>query len=221
MDSMFDTLLQLPLFQGLAQEDFTNILAKVKLHFTKHKKGEILVQAGTPCTRLIFILKGRISATTPATDGSFLFTEQYEAPYLLEPYSMFGMNTDYVATYTALDEVHSINISKSFVMNELAQYEIFRLNYINIISNRAQTLQRRLWCTNEGDLQNRIVHFISNLAERPSGKKSLKIKMEDLARIVNDTRLNVSKVLNALQDKDLVELHRGEIVVHRLENLLG
>ena len=65
------------------------------------------------------------------------------------------------------------------------------------------------------------MHFISNLAERPSGKKSLKIKMEELARIVNDTRLNVSKVLNALQDKDLVELHRGEIVVHRLENLLG
>lgn len=31
MNTMFDTLLQLPLFQGLAQEDFTNILGKVKL----------------------------------------------------------------------------------------------------------------------------------------------------------------------------------------------
>ena len=38
---MYDTLLQLPLFQGLAHEDFTNILGKVKLHFTKHKAGEI------------------------------------------------------------------------------------------------------------------------------------------------------------------------------------
>lgn len=28
MDTMFDTLLQLPLFQGLAQEDFTCILEK-------------------------------------------------------------------------------------------------------------------------------------------------------------------------------------------------
>ena len=37
MNTMFDTLLQLPLFQGLAQEDFTNILGKVKLSFTKHK----------------------------------------------------------------------------------------------------------------------------------------------------------------------------------------
>ena len=34
MNTMFDTLLQLPLFQGLAQEDFTNILGKVKLSFT-------------------------------------------------------------------------------------------------------------------------------------------------------------------------------------------
>ncbi len=37
METMYDTLLQLPLFQGLAHEDFTNILGKVKLHFTKHK----------------------------------------------------------------------------------------------------------------------------------------------------------------------------------------
>ena len=46
MNTMFDTLLQLPLFQGLAQEDFTNILGKVKLSFTKHKAGEVIVKAG-------------------------------------------------------------------------------------------------------------------------------------------------------------------------------
>lgn len=35
MNTMFDTLLQLPLFQGLAQEDFTNILGKVKAELYK------------------------------------------------------------------------------------------------------------------------------------------------------------------------------------------
>lgn len=220
MDSMFDTLLQLPLFQGLAQEDFTNILAKVKLHFVRHKKGEVLAREGEPCDRLIFVLQGTVSATTPAADRIYLFTEQCEAPYLIEPYSMFGMNTTYVSTYTAVDETRTISISKSFVLDELINYEIFRLNFTNIICNRAQTLQRRLWCVNGGNLQDRIVRFITSRAERPAGLKSLKIKMEDLARIVNDTRLNVSKVLNALQDNDLIELHRGEIVVHRLEDLI-
>ena len=54
MNTMFDTLLQLPLFQGLAQEDFTNILGKVKLSFTKHKAGEVIVKAGDTCSQLIF-----------------------------------------------------------------------------------------------------------------------------------------------------------------------
>ena len=36
-------------FQGLAQEDFTRILEKVKLHFTKYKLGELLLKEGGAC----------------------------------------------------------------------------------------------------------------------------------------------------------------------------
>lgn len=54
---MFDTLLQLPLFQGLCHEDFTSILDKVKLHFIKHKAGETIIENGSPCKQLRFLLK--------------------------------------------------------------------------------------------------------------------------------------------------------------------
>ena len=56
METMFDTLLQLPLFQGLCHEDFTSILDKVKLHFIKHKAGETIIKSGNPCTQLCFLL---------------------------------------------------------------------------------------------------------------------------------------------------------------------
>ena len=68
-------------------------------------------------------------------------------------------------------------------------------------------------------MEERIIRFIANQAERPTGEKILKIKMEDLARICNETRMNISKVLNSLQNSGLVELHRGEIVVPQLELL--
>ena len=151
----------------------------------------------------------------------YQLTESYEAPYLVEPQAMFGMYTHYVSSYTAEETTDSVSISKIFVSSELFKYEIFRLNYINIISNRTQTLRSRLWTPYEGDTGDRIVHFIANRVERPYGKKQLKIKMEDLARIVNDTRLNVSHALNAMQDNGLVELHRGEIIIPRLEDLIG
>lgn len=217
---MFDTLLQLPLFQGLAQEDFTCILGKVKLHFTKHKAGEVLLKEGTPCNQLMFILKGEVVSSTSSDDDSYSFTEYLPAPYLIEPQSMFGMNTCYVSNYRAHTEVHTVSISKAFVMEELFRYEIFRLNYMNIISNRAQTLHGRLWYKPFNSLEERIAYFILNHTERPIGEKVLKIKMEDFAQILNETRASVSKALNGMQESGLLELHRGEIVVPKAEKLI-
>lgn len=218
MDTMFDTLLQLPLFQGLAHEDFTNILGKVKLHFTKHKAGDTLAQAGEPCTQLIFILKGEVASQTSAKTYSLI--EYQQAPCLLEPQSMFGMYTNYSATHTVADsEVHAVSISKAFVLKELWRYDIFRLNYCNIVCNRVQSLKARLWLPSPDDTEGRIAYFICQHCEYNKGKKILKIKMDDLARIINETRLAVSKTLNKMQEDGWIELHRGEIVVPQLELL--
>ena len=67
--TMYDTLLQLPLFQGLCKNDFTNIIGKVKLHFRKYNADDIIVEQGAPCTQLIFLLNGEIeSPKQPITD---------------------------------------------------------------------------------------------------------------------------------------------------------
>ena len=220
MDTMFDTLLQLPLFQGLAEEDFTNILGKVKLHFTKHKAGDTLALAGEPCSQLIFILKGEVASQTVARGDAYSLIEYQQAPCLLEAQSMFGMHTNYSATHTVTDnEVHAVSISKAFVLKELWRYDIFRLNFTNIVSNRAQSLKARLWLPVPDDTEGRIAHFIAQHCEHAKGRKMLKIKMDDLARIINETRLSVSKTLNKMQDSGWIELHRGEIVVPQLELL--
>lgn len=220
MNTMFDTLLQLPLFQGLAQEDFTNILGKVKLHFTKHKSGDIIISSGTACDRFIFTLKGEVTSITATSSESYSILEYNSAPYLIEPQSMFGMNTSYVATYIASTELHTVSIDKSFVLNQLFDYDIFRLNYMNIISNRAQQLNTRLWNDTGNTLEERICLFILNHIERPFGEKILKIKMEELGRIVNENRITISKALNNLQEQGLLKLHRGEIVIPQAEKLI-
>lgn len=213
METMFDTLLQLPLFQGLCHEDFTNILEKVKLHFTKHKAGDVIVKNGTPCDQLIFLLKGEISLQTTSKDDLLTFMERAEAPYVIEPYSLFGMNQNFASTYVALTETHTISINKSFVLSGLLKYDIFRLNYMNIISNRTQNLYARLWEKAPSDMEDKIICYILRHAEKPVGEKVMKIKMDDFARCVDDTRLNVSRILNNLQELNLVELRRKEIII--------
>ncbi len=218
---MFDTLLQLPLFQGLTQDDFTSILEKVKIHFTKHKPGEWLVKKGDPCNRLLFALKGEIAVSTAPQDDSYLFIEYLRAPFLFEPQALFGMNTYYISAYQACTEVHLININKAAVVKELFRYEIFRLNYMNIISNRCQLLHNRIWNkVTENTVQGHIIGFIMDHVDGVTlGKKVLKIKMNVLAPLINETRISVSKALNEMQERGVIELHRGEIVIPDMQRL--
>ena len=48
----------------------------------------------------------------------------------------------------------------------------------------------------------------------------LTIEKEEISRLLEDSRLNVSRVLNQLQREGLVELHRGRVVIPQLERLL-
>lgn len=221
METMFDTLLQLPLFQGLCQEDFTSILDKVKLHFIKHKAGETIIKSGSPCKQLCFLLKGEISVVTHSRENTYTVIEQMEAPSLIEPQSLFGMNTNYASSYIALTEVHTVCINKRFVLSDLFKYEIFRLNYMNMVSNRAQNLYSRLWEEPSPVLKDKITHFFLIHCEKPQGMKSFKVKMDDLARCLDDTRLNISKTLNEMQDLGLIELHRKEIIIPDARKLLA
>lgn len=218
--TMYDTLLQLPLFQGLCKNDFTNIIGKVKLHFRKYDAEDIIVEQGEPCDQLIFLLNGEIISQATDEQHSYSLFETFGSPFVIEPYSLFGMQTRYTATYKARTETNIVTIDKSFVLAELNNYEIFRLNYLNILSNRAQVANDKLWNSYAGSIQDKIVNFILLRSMRPDGEKVLKIKMEDLANLIDETRINVSKVLNDLQEKKLIQLTRKEIYIPALEKLV-
>ena len=220
MDSMFDKLLQLPLFQGLTLDDLTAILGKVQFHFAKHKAGSILAHAGEPCLRLLFIIKGKVEMITSSVSIPFQLKEYFPSPLLLEPHSIFGRDTTYRSTYRAVDEVHTLSIDKTQVISVLFGYPIFVLNFLNIVSHRAQVASIDPWSVTGGDVDSRIRSFMLSRIERPVGEKRLKIRMEDLAKVIGTTRINISRALNAMQDAGLVELHRGEVVITRAELLL-
>ena len=208
---MYDTLLQLPLFQGLAKNDFTSILDKVKIHFLKRKAGDTVALGGEDCRELVFLLNRSLVSKTSDRDELYTFYEAINAPFLIEPYSLFGWSTKYVSTYTALTACNLVTIEKAYLLSELNNYEIIRLNYLNILSNRAQNLHDRLWTNLPESLHDRIVEFILLHSYVPGGEKRLKIKMDDLAKLLSSTRIRVSKALNEMQDKHWLTLHRGEI----------
>ena len=82
-----------------------------------------------------------------------------------------------------------------------------------------QGAYEKLWNSHIGNTEEKILNFLVLRSMKPEGKKILKIKMEDLASLIDETRINVSKVLNDLQEQGLVQLSRKEISIPALEKL--
>ena len=129
------------------------------------------------------------------------------------------MQNNYKANYKERTNINIVTIDKLFVLNELNNYELFRLNYLKILSNRAQVAYEKLWNSHIGNTEEKILNFLVLRSLQPEGKKILKIKMEDLASLIDETRINVSKVLNDLQEQGLVQLSRKAISIPALEKL--
>ena len=218
--TMYDKLLQLPLFKGMSKFDFTDILEKVKIHFNKYEPGSCLVRQDTPCNQLIFVLDGEVQIESNDKTHKYTLWENFKSPNVIEPYSLFGMRPYFTASYTAVTEVNTLNIDKSYILNELCRYEVFNLNYMNMLSNRSQVIYNKLWNSHIGKTRDKIINFLLLRCMTPYGAKKLSIRMEDLARLIDDTRINVSNVLNDLQNRGLIQLGRRTFSIPELREVV-
>lgn len=214
MKSMFDTLLELPLFQGISTKSLTKILEKAKLHFERRTAGETIVRSGSRCDGLVFILHGEVEKTTVGMgESAYEVTEYLDAPYLLEPASVFGLTTSYRSTYIAGTDVDTMSVSKVTIADVLMKNEVFRLNYLNTVCRRMQNLENTIWESPLPTSTSIVCHSILNHFETLTGRKSLFIDINDLASKGNILRINVKQALKGLEKNGLLQIKGRSIEI--------
>ena len=217
--SAFDLLLQLPLFQGMSRDDLTEVVAHTKMDFSKKSAGHVVAHTDTPCQQLIFILKGDINVTTTAIDRHYSVSETLHAPLALQPERLFGLQQQYSHTYTTAAPCQLLTISKTDIMQLSSRFLIFRINLLNIIATQVQKAEQQRWHRQPEALTLRIATFLKQHCLYPAGEKTFHIRMNDLARELNDSRLNISHALNAMQAQGLLTLKRGVILIPQIEKI--
>ena len=217
---IYDHLLRFPLFQGLSRSELLQMAGNTKFGFLKMEAGKTLFREGSVCNQLYFLVSGVLSQSTQSDDHGYTVVEQLVAPWLIQPEVLFGVSTRFSSSVSTLEECHFITLSKDEVMRLLDDFLIIRLNLLNIYSTLSQRRRHLQWRRTPQTLCERIVRFFLDHSAYPAGEKDFHILMRRLASEVNDSRLNVSEQLNAMQAEGLLQLHRGRIVIPSLERLI-
>ena len=217
---IYDRLLQFPLFQGMSRDDLEIVAGHTRFGFLKMPAGRQVIHAGDPCTHLYFLINGSLKVESFSDDGRYSVVEQMSSPYILQQESIFGYYQRYTHNFYALTDVNFLMLDKEEVVRLSEDFLVFRLNLMNHLATQAQKLIQAQWRRSPQSLQERVVRFFFLHTLYPAGPKTFHILMERLAEEVNDSRLNVSRVLNRLQTMGLLELHRGRIEIPQVERLL-
>lgn len=215
------TLLELPLFLGMSRGDIADIVAHTKFGFAKFGRGKTVINEGDVCDSIYILISGEINVQNHADDYSYSVTESLEAPAIIQPERIFGLIQRYSISITANRACSFIRLQKAEVLRLSEQYEIFRLNLLNIISTQGQRISRLPWHPQPHDIHTKLIRFFFSRCQRPTGSKTFSIKMETLAHEISESRLNVSRELNRLHNEGLISITRGIIFIPALERLMN
>ena len=171
--------------------------------------------------RLLFLIDGIIDATGRADDNGYSITERLHAPGILQPERIFGLTQRFTRTFMAAGNCRFISLDKIDALALADSYEIFRLNLLNIVCTKSQRLTRYPWRIQPKDIRSKIVRFIEARSLRPAGEKTMTITMERLGLELGESRLNVSRELNAMDNEGAISLRRGRIHIAALERLIN
>lgn len=217
---MFEKLQELPLLMGLSKGELMSIVERVKFDFHKHAEGTTLVSQGERCDRIVYVLSGTVCADLQDAHRGFLLSETTDGvPMVLEPQNLWGMKQRFARTYSLVTEGSTCSIDKRQLSSLISNYELVKTNVLSLVCNKLQGVTSQLCEPWPDTTEGRIVRFIRNLALTDTGRKVLHIKMQTLAELTCDTRLNVSQALNRWQRDGLVSIRRGVIEIYQFEDL--
>jgi CRP-like cAMP-binding protein len=218
--TIYDQLLQFPLFQGMSHADLMEVVTHTKFGFSKLAPEKYLVKEGDACKHLIFLTHGVLRCETISDDHSCRVIESVKAPYTIQPDHLFGLSQRYTTTFKTATPCNMITIDKQEVLLLFDTQLVFRLNMLNIMATESQRLRHYAWRSAPKSMRERLVRFFFSRCIHPAGPKTFMVLMQHIADELNDSRLDISRALNRMQSDGLLTLHRGRIEIPMLERLL-
>lgn len=204
MNSMFEILMELPLFRGATRERMAETVGMAKFHFLKYLPGENIVEAGAPCTHIKFIISGSVRSKIVNPDSRFKVSQTLVAPDVISPDYLFGRATNYPCTVTAIEPTGILQIAKNDYIKILNSDEVFMFNYLNMLSMNAQKSVSGVLALTTGSIEERIAFWIVALTQ-PSGKDiALECRQRDMYSFFGVQRSSFISTLDSMKERGLV-----------------
>lgn len=213
MESTYQTLMQLPLFQGVSRTKLSELIEKTRFHFLKYEDGELAIARSEACTHFKFLLSGSLRSEITTYDGKIRLSQILHAPDVIAPDHIFGRSTHYPANYYAVGSVGLMQIDKATFMSFMQDEPIFLINLLNILSRCSQKNKEALLSITTSDLRERLVYWVLNLTSRKSTDIRIIARQRDLYGYFGVQRAVLLNTLGELKQEKIIDFTPNDVTI--------
>lgn len=212
MSSIYEVIMNLPLFKGVSREKISELIEKNRFHFLKYASDEKFIATGDSCNHIRFIISGEARIELSNYNNKLMISEVIASPNVIGADYLFGMNTRYpFDVYAAGEGCGILQIEKADYINIIYSDKVFLFNILNSLSRNCQKYTEGLLSLSSGSVAERLAFLILSLTQRGSRDVCMKFKQKDLCTLLSVQRNSLVSALNDLKDRGIIEFTSTEI----------
>lgn len=217
---MYQILLNSPLFRGLTVNELNDLFLQVKHQIRQFRNGEMLAQAGDEVDKAIILLEGRLQGEMVDFAGNSLKIEELDPPQMVAAAFLFGPRSLFPVYLSAKTDGKILVVSKKEFTAMLTLESRIMVNYLNIVSGKAQFLSGKINFLSLKTIKEKVAFYLLQQMNN-SGKKSISIEQTqtNLSELFGVTRPSLSRTILEMEKQKILTWSRDRVEILDLKKL--
>ena len=221
MATMYEIIMDLPLFKGVSKNQVSAFLEKTNVGFCNYQAGEVIIGEGEEVEMVKFLIVGAVRIIHKLESLPITIEETCDPGIVLGADRLFGISTGYACEVRSVGKTSIMQFSKEQYMNLLQTDRIYMLNFFNYLSLRGQRPENALSHYAAGDLRSRLSVMISILTHSSARDIALNVTDETLAKFGGMTIEEVIEWKDVAKRMELVSCKTNLIRILSRKGFLG
>lgn len=211
--------MQLPLFQGVSAQQLSALVEKMPFHFLKYHDGDSIITEGDTCTHIRFVVSGKVRVRMKFHSLNVQVEQTLEAPNVLAPDYLFGLETSYPFDVTAQGECGMLQLLKADYIRVIQSDKVFLFNILNYLSRNSQRFMAGMLDFKHGTVTERIALVAAVVTSQQSKQVTIKFLQKDFCTLLGTQRATLIHALETLQSEGIIDYDANQIKIINLQAL--
>jgi len=210
---------QCPILRGVSQDELIKLFEGLQFQIRKYQKDELLASQGEEVKRLMILLEGSARGEMTDPGGHVVKIEDVASPKPLAGAFLFGRENRYPVDVLANEPIKVLIIYREEFIKLLGRSEVVMMNYLNLVSSKAQFLSRKIKFLTFKTIKCKIANYLISLDFHSKNVIVIPVTQQELADLFGVARPSVARGFSQLEEEGILSIRNRVVKIRNLQAL--